>query len=187
MAVERIKKLRALLIVTSRPETDRRWLGRTNVTALILNRLDERESAAVIERVVCNKPLSVSARRKIIEGTDGIPLFIEEMTKAALDEGGEDVDRRMLATTPASFTEVPASLHASLLARLDGLGPAKRVAQIGAVIGLYCFDKGGLRQGSLAGFAPKIHGLLNQTGFGVVMSQQLRPADGNVRGLAFNP
>jgi predicted ATPase len=136
MAVERIKKLRALLIVTSRPETDRRWLGRTNVTALILNRLDERESAAVIERVVCNKPLSVSARRKIIKRTDGIPLFIEETTKAAVDAGGEDVDRRMLATTPASFTEVPASLHASLLARLDGLGPAKRVAQIGAVMGV---------------------------------------------------
>jgi hypothetical protein len=56
----------------------------------------------------------------------------------------------------------------------------------GALELLYCFDKRGLRQGSLAGFAPKIHGLLNQTGFGVVMSQQLRPADGNVRGLAFN-
>ena len=63
MAVERIKKLRALLIATYRPEADGRWLGRTNVTALVLNRLDERESAAVIERVVRNKPLPASARR----------------------------------------------------------------------------------------------------------------------------
>ena len=135
MAVERIKKLRALLVATYRPEADGRWLGRTNVTALVLNRLDERESAAVIERVVRNKPLPASARRKIIERTDGIPLFIEEMTKAALDAGGEDDGKRMLAATPAPFMEVPASLHASLLARLDRLGPAKRVAQIGAVIG----------------------------------------------------
>ena len=135
MAVERIKKLRALLIATYRPEADGRWLGRTNVTALVLNRLNERESAAVIKRVVRNKPLPASARRKIIERTDGIPLFIEEMTKAALDAAGEDDGKRMLAATPAPFMEVPASLHASLLARLDRLGPAKRVAQIGAVIG----------------------------------------------------
>jgi predicted ATPase/class 3 adenylate cyclase len=135
MTVERIKELRALLIVTSRPEADRRWLGRTNVTALVLNRLDERESAAVVEQVACNKPLPASARRKIIERTDGIPLFIEEMTKAALDAGGEDDGERMLAAAAAPSMEVPASLHASLLARLDQLGPAKRVAQIGAVIG----------------------------------------------------
>jgi class 3 adenylate cyclase len=135
IAVGRIKTLPALLIATYRPEVDGRWLGRPNVTAFALNRLDERETAAMIERVARDRPLPANVRQNIIERTDGIPLFIEEITKAALDAGGEEYAERMVAGIPSPSLAVPASLQASLMARLDLLGSAQKVAQIGAVIG----------------------------------------------------
>jgi tetratricopeptide (TPR) repeat protein len=89
----------------------------------------------MIDRVVGNKPLPDDVRRDILKRTDGIPLFVEEMTKAVLEAEGEGAAERTVAAIPPSSTKVPASLHASLMARLDRLGPAKGVAQIGAVIG----------------------------------------------------
>jgi predicted ATPase len=76
-----------------------------------------------------------SIRQDIIERTDGIPLFIEEMTKAVLEADSQYAAERAVAAIPSPALAVPASLHASLMARLDRLGPAKEVAQIGAVIG----------------------------------------------------
>jgi predicted ATPase len=84
-AVDRIRTLGVLLIVTYRPEFEPPWIGRPHATALILNRLDEREIAAVIDSVTGNKLLSPTVRQDIIERTDGIPLFVEEMTKAVLE------------------------------------------------------------------------------------------------------
>ena len=124
-----------LLIVTYRPEFEPPWIGRPYVTALTLNRLGEREIAAMIDRVTGNKALPESIRQDIIERTDGIPLFVEEMTKAVLEAESEDEARHTAATVPSSAVAVPASLHASLMARLDRLGPAKEVAQVGAAIG----------------------------------------------------
>ena len=72
---------------------------------------------------------------EIVERTDGIPLFVEEMTKAVLEAESEGAARRTVAAVPSPALAVPASLHASLMARLDRLGPAKEVAQIGAAIG----------------------------------------------------
>ena len=89
----------------------------------------------MIDRVVGNKLLPASIRQDIIERTDGIPLFVEEMTKAVLEAEGEGEARRTAAAVPSPALAVPASLHASLMARLDRLGPAKEVAQIGAAIG----------------------------------------------------
>ncbi len=132
---DRLKTLGVLLIVTYRPEFEPPWLGRSYVTALNLNRLGEREIAAMIERVAGNKPLPESIRLDIIERTDGIPLFVEEMTKAVLEGESEETAERAVAAIPSSSVAVPASLHASLMARLDRLGSAKEVAQIGAVIG----------------------------------------------------
>jgi predicted ATPase len=74
-------------------------------------------------------------RHDIIERTDGIPLFVEEMTKAVLEAGSESAARRTTAAIPSPTLAVPASLQASLMARLDRLGPDKEVAQIGAAIG----------------------------------------------------
>jgi predicted ATPase len=105
------------------------------VTSVTLNRLGEREAAAIIARLVGNKELPADVMAEIVERTDGIPLFVEEMTKAVLEAEREGEARRTVAAVPSSALAVPASLHASLMARLDRLGPAKEVAQIGAAIG----------------------------------------------------
>ena len=133
--VDRIPSLRVLLIVTFRPEFEPPWIGRPYVTTLNINRLTQRDVNAMIDRVIGNKLLPANFRHDIIERTDGIPLFVEEMTKAVLEAEGEGAARRMAAAVPSTALAVPASLHASLMARLDRLGPAKEVAQIGAAIG----------------------------------------------------
>ena len=133
--VEQIKTLPVLLIVTFRPEFDAPWAGRSHVTTLALNRLGEREAAAIIARIVGNKDLPADVTAEIVERTDGIPLFVEEMTKAVLEAEGEGAAESAVATIPSPSIGVPASLHASLMARLDRLGPAKEVAQIGAAVG----------------------------------------------------
>jgi class 3 adenylate cyclase len=133
--VDQIKTLPVLLIVTFRPEFDAPWAGRSHVTTLALNRLGEREAAAIIARIVGNKDLPADVTAEIVERTDGIPLFVEEITKAVLEAGSEDEARQTAAAMPSPALAVPASLHASLMARLDRLGPAKEIAQIGAAIG----------------------------------------------------
>ena len=133
--VDRIKTLGVLLIVTYRPEFEPPWIGRPHVTALTLNRLAQREISAMIDGVVGNKLLRPGIRQDIIERTDGIPLFVEEMTKAVLEADSEGEARRTAAAVPSPALAVPASLHASLMARLDRLGSAKELAQIGAAIG----------------------------------------------------
>ena len=134
-AVDRIRTLGVLLIVTYRPEFEPPWIGRPHVTALTINRLAQRDVDAMIDGFVGNKPLPANVRQDIIERTDGIPLFVEEMTKAVLEAENEGDARRTAAAVPSPALAVPASLHASLMARLDRLGPAKEVAQIGAAIG----------------------------------------------------
>ena len=105
------------------------------MTFLAINRLGEREILAMIEGVIGNKPLPANIRQDIIERTDGIPLFVEEMTKAVLEAESQGAVEHLAAAVPSSALAVPASLQASLMARLDRLGPAKEVAQIGAAIG----------------------------------------------------
>ena len=134
-AVDRIKTLSVLLIVTYRLEFEPPWLGRPHVTALILNRLGGREIAAIIDGITGNRLLSPSVRQDIVERTDGIPLFVEEMTKAVLETETEGEAGQTAARIPPPAQAVPASLHASLMARLDRLGDAKDVTQIGAAIG----------------------------------------------------
>ena len=133
--VDRVRSLPVLLIVTFRPEFEPAWIGRPHVTALTINRLAPRDIEAMIDGVVGNKFIPTGVRYDIIERTDGIPLFVEEMTKAVLEAGSEEEAQRTAATVPHTALAVPASLHASLMARLDRLGPAKEVAQIGAAIG----------------------------------------------------
>ena len=134
-AIERVRTFGVLLIVTYRPEFEPPWIGRPHVTALTINRLAQRDVDAMIDRVVGNKLIPANIRRDIIERTDGIPLFVEEMTKAVLEAESEDEAQRTAAAVPSPALAVPASLHASLMARLDRLGSAKEVAQIGAAIG----------------------------------------------------
>lgn len=126
---------RFLVVLTFRPEFSPPWVGRPHVTALTLNRLTRRDIDSLIEGVAGSRSLPAGIRQDIVERTDGIPLFVEEMTKAVLDEGGEGEAQQAVAGTPASVVAVPASLQASLMSRLDRLGPAKDVAQVGAAIG----------------------------------------------------
>jgi class 3 adenylate cyclase/tetratricopeptide (TPR) repeat protein len=133
--VDRIKTLPALLIVTFRPEFNAPWAGQSHVTSLMLNRLGEREVAAIITSLAGNKNLPGNVMTQIVERSDGIPLFVEEMTKAVLEAEGEGEAQRTDGAVPPTVRAVPASLQASLMARLDRLGPAKEVAQIGAAIG----------------------------------------------------
>jgi predicted ATPase len=133
--VDRIRTLRVLLLVTFRPEFEAPWVGRPYVTTLIINRLTEREAGAMIDRIVGNKRLPANIRQDIIERTDSIPLFVEEMTKAVLETESQGAAEQVAAAVPSSALAVPASLHASLMARLDRLGSAREVAQVGAAIG----------------------------------------------------
>ncbi|MBR1211990.1 adenylate/guanylate cyclase domain-containing protein [Bradyrhizobium sp. JYMT SZCCT0180] len=135
LVVERIQALPVLLIVTFRPEFEPPWIGRPHVTSLTINRLAEREIVSLIDRIVGGRMLPAGIRRDIIERADGIPLFVEEMTKAVLEAESEGEARRTAAAVPSPTLAVPASLHASLMARLDRLGAAKEVAQKGAAIG----------------------------------------------------
>ena len=138
-AVDRIRTLGVLLIVTYRPEFEPPWIGRPHVTALTINRLGEREIAAMIDRVTGNKPLPASIRQDIIERTDGIPLFVEEMTKAVLEAESESAAERAIARGSVSV-----SGGARELARLaDGAARSARSGQGGRT------DRGGDRAGVL--------------------------------------
>ncbi len=134
-AVDLAVSHRLLILVTFRPEFSPPWIGRPHVTGLTLNRLARRDIHFLIEGVVGNRSLPANIRQHIIERTDGIPLFVEEMTKAVLDAEGESEAQRGFAGAPTPVVTVPASLQASLMSRLDRLGPAKEVAQVGAAIG----------------------------------------------------
>src|SRR5262249_58316562 len=94
------------------------WVGLRHVTALTLNRLGEHEIGVIIDHVTGNKALPESIRQDIIERTDGIPLFVEEMTKAVLEASGEEAAELTASNIPSSVVAVPASLHASLMAPL---------------------------------------------------------------------
>jgi predicted ATPase len=136
LVLARIDCLRILLVATFRPEFQPPWVGQPHVTVMSLNRLGRSDGATMVQRLVGNAallPQDVIA--EIVERTDGVPLFVEEMTKAVL-EAGTERGRETAASVPAATLGVPATLQASLMARLDRLGPAaKRVAQIGAAIG----------------------------------------------------
>ena len=135
-AVDRIAALSVLLLITFRPEFEPQWIGQPHVTSLTLNRLTRREVDEMIGRLAGNKSMSANLRQEIIERTDGIPLFVEEMTKAVLEAESQVAAERTASVIPSAAAAVPATLHASLMARLDRLGgPAKGVAQIGAAIG----------------------------------------------------
>src|SRR5204863_9647106 len=110
-AVDRMRALRVLLIVTYRPEFEAPWIGQPHVTTLTINRLGQREIAAMIDGVTGKTPLPASIKQDIVERTDGIPLFIEEMTKAVLEAGGQEDAQRAVTSIPTSSLPDPASLH----------------------------------------------------------------------------
>ena len=121
--------------MTSRPEFRPAWIARPHVSALSINRLTQREADAIIDSVVGTTLLPARIRRDIIQRSDGVPLFLEEITKAMMEAESLSSAQDVLATVPSPALAVPAGLHAMLMGRLDRLGSAKEVAQIGAAIG----------------------------------------------------
>ena len=136
LLIDRVPRLRVVLIITFRPEFTPPWIGRPNVTLLSLNRLPPRQRAEMIAHMTGGKALPKEIADQIIDRTDGVPLFIEELTKTVVESGilTEAGDQYALAG-PVTPLAIPSSLHASLLARLDRLAPIREVAQIGATLG----------------------------------------------------
>ncbi|WP_035688198.1 adenylate/guanylate cyclase domain-containing protein [Bradyrhizobium sp. Cp5.3] len=136
LAVDRIRGLPILVLVTSRPEFEPSWVGLANVSLLRLDRLDRQDTRALVEQVAVGRQLPREMMKQIIDKTDGIPLFVEELTKMVLESGllVEDAGRYRLES-PLPPLAIPATLQDSLMARLDRLAPVKEVAQIGAAIG----------------------------------------------------
>ena len=136
LAVDRIRGLPILVLMTFRPEFEPPWTGLANVSLLRLERLDRQDTRALVEQVAAGRRLPRKMMAQIINKTDGIPLFVEELTKMVLESGllVEDAGRYRL-DSPLPPLAIPATLHDSLMARLDRLAPVKEVAQIGAAIG----------------------------------------------------
>ena len=136
LAVDRIRGLPILALMTFRPEFEPPWAGLANVSLLRLDRLDRQDARALVEQVTVGRQLPGDMMTQIIDRTDGIPLFVEELTKMVLESGllVEDAGRYRL-DSPLPPLAIPATLQDSLMARLDRLAPVKEVAQIGAAIG----------------------------------------------------
>jgi TolB-like protein/class 3 adenylate cyclase/predicted ATPase len=136
LTVEHIRSLPVLLIVTFRPEFQPPWTGQPQVSVLTLSRLDRRDRTALVTQITTGKALPDEVVAQIVDRTDGVPLFIEEVTRSVLESGllREEPDCWVLDRALPPFA-IPATLHDSLLARLDLLASARRVAQIGAAIG----------------------------------------------------
>jgi class 3 adenylate cyclase/predicted ATPase len=136
LTVQRVRSLPVLLIVTFRPEFQPPWTGQPQVTTLVLNRLDRHDRTALVEHIASGKALPHEVVDQIGDRTDGVPLFVEELTKSILESGvlREEADRYVVdrALPPLA---IPTSLHDSLMARLDRLASVRLVAQIGAAIG----------------------------------------------------
>jgi class 3 adenylate cyclase/predicted ATPase len=136
LVIDRVRALSVLVIITFRPEFAPRWIGHAHVTLLSLTRLGRRQGAAIVENLTGGKTLPADVLEQIVERTDGVPLFVEELTKAVLELGlrKEEVGSYALAARLPSFA-IPSTLQDSLMARLDHLAPVREVAQIGSAIG----------------------------------------------------
>jgi class 3 adenylate cyclase/predicted ATPase len=136
LTIERVSALPVLLIVTFRPEFQPPWIGQPQVSMVALNRLDRRDRTILVEQIAGGKALPDEVVDQIADRTDGVPLFVEELTRSVLESGllREKSDRYVLDRVLPPFA-IPTSLHDSLMARLDRLASVRLVAQIGAAIG----------------------------------------------------
>ncbi|MGB9395938.1 MAG: AAA family ATPase [Pseudolabrys sp.] len=136
LTVERVRQLPVLALFTLRPEFEPPWVGLPNVGTLTLGRLDRNDVESMVTQVTQGRALPTEVMNQIVAKTDGNPLFVEELTKAVL-EGDilvKDADGYRL-DGPLPPLAIPATLQASLMARLDRLAPVKEISQIGAAIG----------------------------------------------------
>jgi class 3 adenylate cyclase len=136
LLIHRVATMHVLAIITFRPEFAPPGVGHPHVTMLTLNRLPARHRIEMIGYVTGGKALPKEIATQIVERTDGVPLFVEELTKAVVESGMlADAGDHYAVTGPSTPLAIPTTLHASLLARLDRLAPVRELAQIGAAIG----------------------------------------------------
>jgi class 3 adenylate cyclase/predicted ATPase len=136
LTVERLQSLPVLLVITFRPDYQAPWAGQSHVTMMTLNRLSQRERATLVDHITGGKALPPQLLDQIVERTDGVPLFVEELTKALLESEQLHEDHgRYVLEQPMAQLAIPTTLQASLMARVDRLGSAREVLQIGAAIG----------------------------------------------------
>jgi class 3 adenylate cyclase/predicted ATPase len=136
LVVQRVQRLPALVLITFRPEFTPPWTSHNHVTRLSLSRLTRRHGSVIALRVTGGKVLPAEVLEQIVSRADGVPLFVEELTKAVVESGLlQNAGGRLELTGPLPPRAIPSTLHDSLLARLDRFAPVKEIAQIGAVIG----------------------------------------------------
>jgi len=134
--VDRVQGLPVLVLATARPEFTPPWPSQAHVTALSLARLSRRECVALVDRITDGRVLPDEVLEQILARTDGVPLFIEELTRTVIESGMLiDMGDRYTMARPLPSLAIPTTLHDSLTARLDRLAPVKEVAQIAACIG----------------------------------------------------
>jgi class 3 adenylate cyclase/predicted ATPase len=136
LTVNSVQTLPILLIVTFRPEFAATWIGQPHVSVQVLSRLGRRDAEVLVAGIVGNRSVPREVLNQILARTDGVPLFIEELTKSILESSIFTSDMAQQGfTRPLPMGAVPTTLHGSLMMRLDRLGPGRDVAQIGATIG----------------------------------------------------
>src|SRR5439155_13050732 len=137
LLLDQVPTTRLLVLLTCRPEFTPPWSSRTHLTPLTLARLPRTQAAELIEKVTGGKPLPIEVQHQIVNKTDGLPLFVEELTKMVLESGFlRETNGHYELTSPLPSLAIPATLQDSLMARLDKLAStAKEVAQLGGTLG----------------------------------------------------
>lgn len=136
LLIDRVRGIPLLIVLTHRPEFQSRWSQHGHVAAVNLSKLTRAQSTAMVSRITSGKPLPAELLEQVIAKTDGVPLFVEELTKSILESGElKDTGERYEYVGAARSVTIPATLRDSLMARLDRFAPVKDIAQIGAAIG----------------------------------------------------
>jgi class 3 adenylate cyclase/predicted ATPase len=136
LTVERAHHMRLLLVISARPEFRPPWPGYAHVTTVSLTRLSRRDGTMLIAAIAQGRALPGEVTSQILARTDGVPLFIEELTKAVLESGLlRKREHDYVLDGPLTPVAIPTTLHASLMARLDRLPSVRQVAQVGAALG----------------------------------------------------
>ena len=136
LLIDRVKAIPLLIVLTHRPEFQSRWSQQGHVTALNLSKLTRAQSGAIVDKLTQGKELPAGLLDQILNKTDGVPLYVEELTKSILESRElKEVGNRYDYVGNARSVTIPATLRDSLMARLDRFAPVKEIAQIGAAIG----------------------------------------------------
>jgi class 3 adenylate cyclase len=136
LLIDRVKAFPLLIVITHRPEFQSRWSDQGHVSALNLSRLTRAQSSAMVLKVTGGKALPEPLLEQILEKTDGVPLFLEELTRTIIESGDlKDTGVRFEYSHGGTNIPIPATLRDSLMARLDRAASVKEIAQVGAAIG----------------------------------------------------